>query len=530
MTATQPNPLKPLGFSTDTAAGINYVPTSLEPYSWWAGNFRFADLSGKLLGAHVAHAGLIMLWAGAMTLFELSRFDPSLPMYEQGLILLPHLAALGIGVGAEGQAVDTYPYFAIGAAHLVASAVLGAGGIYHAVLGPERLDEAGFGYRWTDRNKMTSILGIHLVLLGVGALLLVVKATFVGGLYDPAIADVRFVTEPTLNPLMIFGYLVGITPQGWTLDGMAAVSTLEDVVGGHLWIGAICIAGGIWHIATAPARWTHDLFVWSGEAYLSYSQAALAYMGFFAAYFVWANDTVYPEVFYGPARVAIADGTITPRVWLMLFQLIFACLLLAGHVWHGLRSRAVAAGFEFDEMVFAADALYGEPSSENAAAASPAQISGVQFSGIVQPFRQQPELGNLTTPINGSAPAIGWVQNLPIYRDGLPAIARGLEIGMAHGYLLLGPFLKLGPLRNSDRALLAGFGSTTGLVVILSVCLFLYGIAMFQERSKPVGNLPENLQSYRGWSLFTSGFLVGGIGGAIFACFILLEIARSGLT
>lgn len=50
-----------------------------------AGNARLVDLSGKLLGAHVAHAGLIVLWAGAITLFEISNFDTSLPMYEQGL-------------------------------------------------------------------------------------------------------------------------------------------------------------------------------------------------------------------------------------------------------------------------------------------------------------------------------------------------------------------------------------------------------------------------------------------------------------
>ncbi|MEB3881873.1 chlorophyll a/b binding light-harvesting protein, partial [Lyngbya sp. CCY1209] len=39
-----------------------------------AGNARLTDLSGRLLGAHVAHAGLIVLWAGAMTLFELNQF------------------------------------------------------------------------------------------------------------------------------------------------------------------------------------------------------------------------------------------------------------------------------------------------------------------------------------------------------------------------------------------------------------------------------------------------------------------------
>lgn len=142
MTTTTPvNLLKPLAFSTDTATANNYVAQSLEPYSWWAGNFRFVNLSGKLLGAHLAHAGLIILWAGAMTLFELSRFNPDLPMYEQGLILLPHLATLGFGIGENGQVLNTYPYLVIGMLHLVSSAILGAGGIYHSVIGPETLDE-----------------------------------------------------------------------------------------------------------------------------------------------------------------------------------------------------------------------------------------------------------------------------------------------------------------------------------------------------------------------------------------------------
>jgi len=51
------------------------------------------------------------------------------------------------------------------------------------ILGPETLEESFpfFGYVWKDRNKMTTILGIHLILLGIGAFLLVFKASYFGG-------------------------------------------------------------------------------------------------------------------------------------------------------------------------------------------------------------------------------------------------------------------------------------------------------------------------------------------------------------
>ena len=58
--------------------------------------------------------------------------------------------------------------------------------------------------------------------------------------------------------------------------------------------------GGIWHVITTPWVWARRTFVWSGEAYLSYSLAALSLQGFIACCMVWFNNTVYPSEFYGP--------------------------------------------------------------------------------------------------------------------------------------------------------------------------------------------------------------------------------------
>ncbi|WP_445302055.1 hypothetical protein [Microcoleus sp. K5-D4] len=140
--------------------------------------------SGRLLGTHVAHAGLIVFWAGAYTLLELSRFNPELPMYEQGLILLPNLARLGWGGGAGGKIGDTDPYFAVRAIQLISSAFLCFGDIFHSLKAPATLEARTyfFGYTWEDADKMTTILGIRLVLLGVATFLLVAKAMYLGGL------------------------------------------------------------------------------------------------------------------------------------------------------------------------------------------------------------------------------------------------------------------------------------------------------------------------------------------------------------
>ncbi|KYC43126.1 light-harvesting protein [Scytonema hofmannii PCC 7110] len=301
---------------------------------WLVGNARLVDLSGQLLGAHIAHAGLIMFWAGAITVSEVTRFIPNVPMYEQGLILLPHLATLGWGVGFRGEVVDTYPYFVIGILHLVASAVLGAGGLFHVFRGSALLYNIGgraakFHYEWNDSKKLSLILGHHLIVLGFGAFLLVLKAMFFGGIYDTHLGDVRLISNPTLDPATIFGYLIGMKDGSWTLLGMASVDNLEDAIGGHIWVGLILVAGGIWHIVVQPFSWVRKIFpIDNSDEILSYSLLGLALMSFISAAFVGVNTTVFPIEFYGENRLVMAD-----------IQFFLGALAFLGFIWHFWRSR-----------------------------------------------------------------------------------------------------------------------------------------------------------------------------------------------
>ena len=79
-----------------TSKAQKSFPAEGESFLWWAGNARLTNLDGRLLGSHVAHAGLIVLWAGAYILFELGRFNPELPMYEQGLTLFCHYGKIKV--------------------------------------------------------------------------------------------------------------------------------------------------------------------------------------------------------------------------------------------------------------------------------------------------------------------------------------------------------------------------------------------------------------------------------------------------
>ncbi|MCO5566523.1 hypothetical protein L7F22_020200 [Adiantum nelumboides] len=165
-------------------------------------------------------------------------------------------------------------------------------------------------------------------------------------------------------------------------------------------------------------------------------------------------------------------------------------------------------------------------------AARPVAVRSAQAEKfqVIEPLNGDPFVGGLETPIT-SSPLIAWyLSNLPAYRTAVSPLLRGVEVGLAHGFLLVGPFVKTGPLRNTDVAGPAGSLAAAGLVVILSVCLTIYGVATFKEGAPSLApsltltgrkKEADKLQTAQGWANFSGGFFFGGLSGVAWAYFLL---------
>lgn len=339
------------------AAVQNELPTSVLSNfenQWWAGNVRMTDLSGMLLGAHQCHAALMSVVPGAFIVQEVARYQPGIPLAEQSMVFMPHLAALGVGVGAGGEIVDTYPFFVIGVLHFFIAAVCCAAGLYHTFRGEARLSEcpedstaAGFHYEWEDFESTSYILGYHLLFIGVACLIFAGNAAYGTGMYDINTETVHQIS-PNLNPARLIGYLFGFTPNGWSGAGMAAVDNMEDVIGGHFLVGALDVAGAIFHIvyrqatpifnkrpvfSPANGGWTTSEGILNGEIILSWSVAAVGFMGISSSIFIKYCDVAYPPIFHGVDRGGAAA-----------LQLILGLLwMVGGGLWHGLRGEKLYA-------------------------------------------------------------------------------------------------------------------------------------------------------------------------------------------
>ena len=147
---------------------------------------------------------------------------------------------------------------------------------------------------------------------------------------------------------------------------------------------------------------------------------------------------------------------------------------------------------------------------------------------VVAPFQGDPFVGHLSTPITTSNLTKNYLSLLPAYKSGLSPILRGINIGFVHGYFLLGPFTKLGPLRDSEVANFIGFVSTLSLIVIMTACLLMYGYVTFSQSKKGITEEKKSSVDFLnpiGWRQFSSGFILGGFGGSGIA-YILLKLVN----
>lgn len=149
---------------------------------------------------------------------------------------------------------------------------------------------------------------------------------------------------------------------------------------------------------------------------------------------------------------------------------------------------------------------------------------------MVKAINGDPFIGMFETPVTSSPLVANLLSNLPAYRTGVSPLLRGVEIGLTHGFFVAGPFIKLGPLRATEVAEVAGSLSAAGLVLILTAALSIYGAVSFQQpevvgvktlSGRSIARDP--LQTSEGWAQFSSGWLVGGLSGVAWA-YILTQV------
>jgi Photosystem II protein len=124
--------------------------------------------------------------------------------------------------------------------------------------------------------------------------------------WDSSLTPSCFKRQPSLAPVgttlstslsvRIFSDLGGLNHGVWTPMGMASVNSLEDIIGGHLWIGVILLGGGAWHILVTPKAWVGKMLRIEANAILSYNLGGLALMALASCAFIGFNTTAFPGV------------------------------------------------------------------------------------------------------------------------------------------------------------------------------------------------------------------------------------------
>jgi len=140
--------------------------------------------------------------------------------------------------------------------------------------------------------------------------------------------------------------------------------------------------------------------------------------------------------------------------------------------------------------------------------------AGLFYSGALIQWRGKEMFAGdqVRTPVTEGGFAKQYLNNLAFYREGLKPWQRGLEIGMAHGYFIIGPFVVLGPLRNTPEAATVGLLAGCAVIGIVSVGGLLFGATIKPTLFDKEGDAPGS-----GYQEMINWHAVGGLGGAGFA-------------
>lgn len=153
----------------------------------------------------------------------------------------------------------------------------------------------------------------------------------------------------------------------------------------------------------------------------------------------------------------------------------------------------------------------------------------------VQPINGDPYIGMKETPVTSDEMVVWWLSNLPAYRSAVSPIMRGAEIGLAHGYWIPGPFIKLGPMRNLDFPQPEIVGCIAGVAMVCGAGLWAcwYGWQKWKDvdfvlppgvgtktlSGRPIEPDPAFCTD-EGFRKLTAGMIVGGLAGVAW-CYLM---------
>ena len=262
---------------------------------------------GRLIAVHLMHTALVAGWAGSMTLFELSIFDPSdpvlNPMWRQGMFVMPFLARLGVTgswggwsvTGETGVDPGFWSFEGVAIAHIILSGLLFLAACWHWVYWDlDLFRDERTGEPALDLPKM---FGIHLFLSGL--LCFGFGAFHATGLFGPGL----WISDP----YGLTGHVEAIAPA-WGPEGFNPFNP-GGIAAHHIAAGIVGIIAGLFHLSVRPPeRLYRALRMGNIETVLSSSIAAVFFAAFVVAGTMWYGSAATPIELFGPTRFQWDSG------------------------------------------------------------------------------------------------------------------------------------------------------------------------------------------------------------------------------